>query len=168
MVMGCLAFLVVALTIVPAQGAKPLGVGLLTVLVLSWTVGVIPLRFLVVRLFAAKARARILRGRSDTASPTPHSPERTPRSWRESGMPAIDAKAFLPVCQAQTLIGAALMEGGAMLAVAVYLAEGDLLNIACALLLMAAVALHLPTRWRVIGCVERQLDLIRPERQTAG
>jgi hypothetical protein len=68
------------------------------------------------------------------------------------------------LCQVNLLMRTALLEGAGFALLAAYLVEGRLWTALLALLLLAAIAAHFPTRDRVEAWVERQRSLAEQER----
>ena len=75
---------------------------------------------------------------------------------------------LLGLYNTRTILGGAMLEGAAFFALVTYMVERDPVGLAGAILLILGVALHFPTRSRVIRWSEEQLELLKRERQFAG
>ncbi|NQT15463.1 MAG: hypothetical protein HQ582_22085 [Planctomycetes bacterium] len=76
-----------------------------------------------------------------------------------------DAGKLCSVFMMKTMVETSMLEGAAFFALVAYLIEGITLSLATATVLIVAVALHFPTRGRVVGWIERQLTLLDEQRQ---
>ncbi len=72
-----------------------------------------------------------------------------------------------PLYQTQLIIGAAVLEGGAFFAAIAYMMERNPLALVTAGVLLGALAARFPTSGRVNAWLDRQLGLLREERQSA-
>ena len=79
--------------------------------------------------------------------------------------PSTDAGKLAFVYQVKTIIGAALIEGPAFLALLAYMIEGSQLSLAVAGVMLLGVMAHFPTASRVETWIEGQLQMIKEQRQ---
>lgn len=76
-----------------------------------------------------------------------------------------DAGKLAQVYQTTTIVGCALLESAAFLALLAYLLEGQQVSLAVAGAMLLGVAAHLPIGGRLASWVERQLKLSDEEQQ---
>ncbi len=69
------------------------------------------------------------------------------------------------VYQTTTIIGCALLEGTAFLALVAYLLEGHLASLTVAVVMLIGIALHMPLGDRLATWVDTQLRAIKEEKQ---
>jgi hypothetical protein len=153
LVMGCLFFLLIALTTGPAaKPAKPfepisltmiacglIGIELIAQVVVAWSI-------------TTKARRGMIDG---TYKPVD--------AQQANGQTA-GATYLLSVFQTKTIISGALFEGVAFFSTIVYWIEGNPIALALAVLMILGVAVQFPTQSRIIGWVERQFEVIEQEK----
>jgi hypothetical protein len=121
------------------------GVGLIARAVVVWGI-------------TAKARREIVNGTYASVVPR----QQIGLSPAEDGQRR-DAKYLLAVFQQRTVVSAAMFEGWGFFATIAYMIEGGPASLALAVLLILGVAAHFPSRSRVIGWVEGQLNLVGRE-----
>jgi hypothetical protein len=80
--------------------------------------------------------------------------------------PAGDTGSLAQLYQTQLIVGAAMLEGAAFFAGIAFMLERNPIAAAVALVLLAVLAARFPTRDRVAGWLDRQLELIKEERQS--
>jgi hypothetical protein len=81
--------------------------------------------------------------------------------------PASDTAKLAALYQNQLIIGSALLEGGAFFAGVAYMVERRPIALAAAILLLVVLALRLPTADRIHSWIDRQLALLKEQRQAA-
>ena len=176
LIMGVTIFLLITLFLVPTAinpgpapaaggpGAPALpqlagpGVPLLTYLALGMGIAGLVLSFLIPSVIVASARRKIAKGMwTPTVRATPHS---SPRFY-----PAGDTGKLAFVYQTQLIIGSALCEGMAFFAGIAYMLERNPLALGMALILLAGLAVRIPTRDRVNAWIDQQQSMLQTERQ---
>ena len=80
-------------------------------------------------------------------------------------VPPDDAGKLLAVYQTALIIGAALLEGATFFLAIAYFLEGQILSLIVAGVLMGLLVARFPTRSRVAGWIDRELERIDQERQ---
>jgi hypothetical protein len=155
---GPIVFLVIALVLHArhdAAGGPAPGPALLPVVSVAAVVAaavLIPLSLVVPRLVSDAARKQIAAG----TWPPGQTAEAPPLGDRGPG----DAARLAMVYLQKTIVGAALNEGAAFLAVIAYFLETTPYALALALVLIGGVALRFPRREGVEGWVEDQLGVV--------
>lgn len=125
-----------------------LACGMAAVAVVAW---------LVVPLFAArKFRRQIAAG----AWPPPG------QSSGPLAAPLSDAAKLCALYTVRTIIAVAILEGATFFLVFAYQQQRDPSALGVAVVLMATIAAHLPTRSRVAEWIKRQLEQLEEDRQT--
>ena len=79
-------------------------------------------------------------------------------------MPAPEAGNLLAIFQRKTIVGAAMLDGGAFFAAITYMVEGGPVSLLVAVVLWLGIAAHFPTSSRVTGWIDRQLEWLEQER----
>jgi len=153
LVAGCLTFFVVVCAVSLRGDAADES------LVITYTAIVFACVALVVRtivpgLIVAQGRRRIIEG-TWQGSPTVNA-----RFSEQTG----DAGKLAAVFTTRLIVAAALLEGTAFFAMIAYMLEGSPLALILAAALILGVALHFPTRARLVDWIEEQLTLIEQER----
>jgi hypothetical protein len=164
MLLGLVTFLVVILAVVPApkppappapgEGGGPTQpLPVLTVTAYTFAVILLPLSLVVPKLLSDAQRSRIAVGNRSPAGP-PDAPATDD-----------DISRLALVYQARKIVGVAMNEGAAFLALVAYMIERNSVALGLSLALIACVALRFPTRTAVANWINGQLELIRQERQ---
>jgi hypothetical protein len=162
LLLGLVSFLVVILAVVPApKPPAPLAPGegggpteplpVLTVTAYTFAVILVPLSLVVPKLLSDAQRSKIAAGNRSPDAPGP----------------ADDVSRLALVYQARKIVGAAMTEGAAFLALVAYMIERNSVALGLSLALIVCVALRFPTRAAVASWIDGQLELIRQERQSA-
>jgi hypothetical protein len=145
----------------PAAVAAESPLPIITSVAIAFGAVLLPVSFVVPGLVAKQQRrAFASAGMTASASPAP-----TPSGQSDtataplSGLPA----AFL----SQLIIGAAINEGAAFLALAAYLIEKNPIALAMAIVLIAGVIARFPTAGRVERWIEQQQEKLRKEQLDA-
>jgi hypothetical protein len=176
MIMGVVAFLVIVLFLVPtainpgpapaaggpgAPALPPLagpGVPLITYIAVAMGIAGLVLSFIIPGIYVAKARREIAKG---IWTPTATSePAQTAKLY-----PAGDTGKLAVVYQIQLIIGLALCEGMAFFAGIAFMLERNSLALGMALILLASLAIRIPTRDRVNAWIDQQQSKLQTERQ---
>jgi len=145
---GCVFFLAVVLSIRLRGGAAPAGPGpLLAYVAVGFAVMALVARA-VVPTVLVRAGLRRLAARQTEASD-----------------PAGAVAALWRLFSTRTIVCGAILEGAAFFALVAYLVEGAAIALAVALLLIAALALHFPTRSGTARWIQRQRESLEQERQ---
>jgi hypothetical protein len=165
LLLSLVSFLVVILAVVP--GPKPpappaAGEGggpteplpVLTVMAYTFAVILLPLSLVVPKLLSDAQRSKIAAGKWSAAG-QPDAPG-----------PADDVSRLALVYQARKIIGAAMNEGAAFLALIASMIERNSVALGLSLALIICVALRFPRRAAVANWIDGQLELIRQERQS--
>lgn len=131
------------------------GMQVITLAALCMGLADLVLSQIVPALATARGRSQIAREKLVTKDPAKLSPTAL----------ASDAGRLLAIYQSQTILGAALAEGGAFFALIAFMLERHWAALGLAVVLAVVVAYHFPTRDRLAGWLDRQLALIQEERQ---
>jgi hypothetical protein len=174
LIMGVSIFLLITLFLVPAAinpgpapaaggpGAPALppldgpGVPLITYLAVGMGITGLVLSFIIPGVVVASARRQIAKG---TWAPM-SDPTKSGKIY-----PAGDTGKLAVVYQTQLIIGSALCESMAFFAAIAYMLERNPLALGMALILLAAIAVHFPTRGRVNTWIDQQQSMLQTERQ---
>ena len=174
LVAGCVSLLVVFLSIAPPKppAAADNPVAMLTLVAALFAGIAVIARLVVLATIASKGRRAILEGNfrefpGGTASIPPAAPPRPDRGPEQPGEPPGDAGNLMTLFHVRTIVGAAVLEGCAFFASIAYFLERNPLALGLAIFLILGVAAHFPTRSRMVGWVERQLQWLEQERQFA-
>jgi hypothetical protein len=165
LVIGCLFFLGIVLLLKPpavAAGAQ-LPNHLLTMIAMVFVLLAIGARLIIPSVIVASARQSILKGTSP-APGTRAGDEKLAEFLDRTG----DAGRLWLAYLTRTIVGAAILEGTAFYCLITYMIERTPLALGLALGLIAALAMHLPTRSRVIHWIEDQLRILEQQRQFRG
>jgi hypothetical protein len=153
---GVVAFLVIILLFVPRLGNggaanAGLAANLPIITYASAAVGasVLVLSFVVPRLVVSQSLKQL-------AKKTALNPDKSDDE---------DTAALLPIYQSQLMVGAALLEGGAFFAAIAYMLERQPLALVAAGILLGVLVTRAPTRERLRGWVDQQLEQVGEERQ---
>jgi hypothetical protein len=152
MLVGSSSALVIFAAIQGQRPARPAdAVPLVSYIGVAFAGFMLLLSFLMPLVTVAAARTRIARG-----------------SFGDPQMviPPDDRGKLLEVYQTALILGAALLEGSTFFLAIAYFLEGLVLDLVAAGVLLGALAARFPTRARVVGWLERQLDLIARVRRT--
>jgi F0F1-type ATP synthase membrane subunit c/vacuolar-type H+-ATPase subunit K len=79
-----------------------------------------------------------------------------------------DRKSLLKLLVTRTIIGAALTEGVALLAIIAYMIEKSPISLGLSVFLLLVIASHFPTRSRVVSWVEREVEGLEMARGMGG
>jgi hypothetical protein len=176
LIMGVVSFLIIVIFMVPTAinpGPAPAaggpgapnmpalagpGVPLLTYLAVGMGVAGLVLSFIIPSVIVTSARRKIAKG---TWTPTAISDStQTAKLY-----PAGDTGKLAFVYQTQLIIGSALCEGMAFFATIAYMLERNPLALGMALILLAGLAIRIPTRNRVNAWIDQQQSMLQSERQ---
>ncbi|MFH1269062.1 MAG: hypothetical protein ABIK89_25325 [Planctomycetota bacterium] len=162
LVMGSFAFLVVAIVIVQRGIVEPLDEGppLVTYIAILFAAADFIAWLIVPRVMVTRARRDIAKGTWQMPSEQGARAD-LDRFLEQTG----DAGKLLVAFQTKTIIGSAIFEGVAFLAVIAYMLENSPLALSLAIAMIIAVAAHFPTRSGVVHWIEDQLRLIEQEQQ---
>jgi hypothetical protein len=138
----------------PAQ-ASPM----ISYMAVAVAVVAIPLSLLVPSLVVKTARKQIAQG-------TWRPPDRGTGTLPQGALS--DTLCFAAVYQTSLIVGAALNEGAAFLALIAYMVEGLPAILGLAVLLIVGVAARFPTRARVEQWIDAQKELLLEEKQAGG
>lgn len=148
LVCGCVTFLLVAILVGQTVGALAADVRpLMTYLAVGFAAVGLIARMVIPDTVVARGRRRI------AASQTRELEETRVRG------------ALLPLFSVRTLLAAAIAEGVTFFMLTAYLLEQSRLALILAVVLIAGVATHMPTRRGVVHWIDQQLKLIEQERQ---
>ena len=136
-----------------ATPSEPLPV--MTVMAYTFAVILLPLSLVVPKIFSDAARTKIATGKWNPGRQTGDAPP-----------PADDLGKLAMVYQARKIMGAAMNEGAAFLALIAYMLERNNVALGLALALMVCLATRFPLRAAVANWLEGQLDLVRRQRQS--
>jgi hypothetical protein len=155
LVAGCTIFLAIALCVSVGRGAvgRP---PLLSYVALGSGVLVLLARAVVPQRIVAAGRQKILRQEG-------RNPAR--RDVRES---ASTLGRLLQLFATSTVVPSVMIEGTALLLLIAYVVEGWLPALIVAVVLIAVLALQMPTRARLIHWIDDQFTLLEQERQRGG
>jgi len=162
---GCLIFLVVVVTLVQLGKTEP-DRGL------AWAMNLVLVVFLIADMIARAIVPGMVvaRGRQQIAAGAWGRMEGSGQQQTAEFLEFIertgDAGRLLGLYTSRTIIAAAILEGLAFFAIIAYLLTQSLLALAVAILLVAALAFHIPTRSGVLHWIEDQLQLIDQERRS--
>jgi hypothetical protein len=167
LVAGCSFFLAIVL-IVSRDGAGGGGQPLLSYVAIAC--GVIALL-----AGAVAARAIVAAGRRNILRKAGRAPIGGTRSMHhrmgvrgDTSEESAVVASLLPLLSSATIAACAMLEGAAFFLLVAYLVEQWLPALIVAVAMIVLLALHLPTRSRVIHWVEDQLALLGQERQLGG
>jgi hypothetical protein len=162
LIMGVASFLIIVIFMVPtAIGAPEFPEPVIpqfTYLAVGMGIVGLVLSFIVPSMIVASARRKIAKGIwTPTAMSDPTQPAKV--------YPAGDTGKLAVVYQTQLIIGSALCEGMAFLATIAYMLERNPLALGMALILIAGLAVRIPTRDRVNAWIDQQQSKLQMERQ---
>jgi hypothetical protein len=171
LVAGVLMFLAIATVVARADGGGRAGQApVLTYVAAVFAIAAVLAAWIARTVIVARGRRRIVEGtwqlpqRAYVQTPPERAaPAQITQSLEQTG----DAGKLLFVFQTRTIVSAAELEGAAFFAVISYLLERHPPAMILAIILIAGVAAHLPTRGRVIRWIEEQLRLVEDERRLA-
>jgi hypothetical protein len=176
MIMGVTAFLAIVMFMVPTAinlGPAPAAGGpgapafpgeagtempLITYLAVGMGIVGLVLSFIVPSMFVASARRKIAKG---MCSPTATGDPAQLAKFYAAG----DTGKLAVVYQTQLIIGSALCEGMAFFATVAYMVERNPLALGMALILLAGLAVRIPTRNRGNAWIDQQQSMLQTERQ---
>lgn len=155
MAAGLLTFLAIVSTLDLSERQAP-GQALPVITVAAFTFAAIfvPLSLVVPGLFSDAARKRIAQGKWIVGKVPPG-----------VAAPITDAGRLALVYQTRKIIGVALTEGPAFLALIAYMLEGAPAALGLAIALIVGVAARVPQRAQVVQWIEAQLDRLALDRQ---
>jgi hypothetical protein len=122
-------------------------------------------RLFVTRQTVGKARREIASGTYQRSGAKRRGGSPSPSASDVRNGQRSDAQCLLSVFQSKTIVSVGMFEGIALWPAAAFLVEGNPINLGLAVLLMLGVAMHFPTRSRVIRWVEQQLDALQQEKR---
>ena len=158
MVAGCVMFLVIVL-VIPGGAGIALDTPLLTYIALAFAAAAVVARLVVPGIVVAQARRKILSGDWKVAARAP-----TAGSTASTGQDD-DASKLAQVFMVRTIVAAAILEGAIFLSLIVCLLQRSTLTLGLAVVLLAALAAHFPTRAGVDRWLADQMRLLDEERQ---
>jgi hypothetical protein len=145
----------------PPSGAMDIG-EILAWISVGYGVVAMVCSFFVPRLIVNRQRRRIAEGKWDATAFTAR-----PRGAAQTAPPLESDTAKLAVIYTtQLIIGAAFLEGGAMLAAVAYLLGKQPVALSAAILLICLLVAEFPTRARVAAWLDRQMQRLMLERQS--
>ena len=153
--MGPVVYLGVVFSIAPPLQPAGGGETLLTYLACGMAAASVAAWLLIPPLVSARFRRQIAAGT-------------WPPSVQPAGLqgtPLNDAGKLCAAYNIRTIIAVALLEGAAFFLVTAYQLERNRLALAIAALLIGMILLHMPTRDRVAGWIETQLQRLEDDRQ---
>ena len=164
MILGVIALLAIALTIGP-QIAPPAGhvdgqpprTPVISYGAVACGAVLLVASLVVPQVVAGAGRRKIAAG---TWQPGQGGPMFSDEFFERTG----DAGRLYGVLLVSTIIGAAILEGGGLLAGVAYLVEGQLLALGVAVVLLFALVLRFPTRARVEQWIDEKLELVQQDR----
>jgi len=153
LVAGPLVFLAIVVVLVQQGFPAVAGIApILTYVAVAHVVMAVLARVIVPNLIVARARRRIIQGTFA---------QLFARLFEQTG----DAGRLFFVFCVRTIVGAAILESAAFMALITYLIEGAPVALILAVAMIIAVAAHFPTRAGVLHWIEDQLRLIEQEQQ---
>jgi hypothetical protein len=169
LVAGLLTFLAIVLVLIQQGFAgAPEVATILTGVAVAMAVAAVLARLTVPPMIVARARRRIAQGTWQVpqaaqaqSAYSQASQEDAARFLEQTG----DAGRLFFVLVSKTIVAAAIVEGAAFFALIAYMLGRSPLALALAILMIAAVAAHFPTRSGVMSWIEGQLRLVEQERQ---
>jgi len=162
LVAGCAMFLVVVLVVAPTMAAdRRQDMPLITYVATGFAVVSLIVRAVVPGIVVTLGRRRILNGNWPMPASRGGSQPINVEFIERTG----DAGRLAVLSLNRTIIAAAMLEGAAFFALVAYMIERLPLALVVAVALIVGVALHFPTRSRLVHWVEDQLALIEQERQ---
>lgn len=163
LVTGPLVFLIFAL-VTRGGAAKPReGASIATYAAIGLAVCAITARMIVPDLVTAAARKKIASGNWQVGGEDGGS-DRTNDFFQQTG----DAGKLCIVFQTRLIIGSALLEGSAFLAILAFLFEGLIFALLLACLLLMGILLGFPTASVVEHWIDGQLQLLKEDRRLLG
>jgi hypothetical protein len=154
---GCVTFLVVVLVAVGVPGLPD------SPPIMAWVAAVIAavmvlLRLMIPAIFVARSRRKIRQG----AFKSPIG--KFPAVSLEAAGPDSAQNALAQVFLSKTILAAAILEGAVFLLLVAYLVEHAPMSLMLAVLLIVALALHVPTQSQAEGWLQDQTRLLGEER----
>jgi hypothetical protein len=159
LVMGCMIFLAVVVSIRLSQNVQNNTGPLLTYMGIGFGLLMFVLSLIVPRAMVANARKQIAQGTWPSAAAGGRHPGAVER-LRAKG----DVGQLCALYQMQRIIAAAMLEGATFFNLIAYLQEGDTTSLVAAALLLAAMLRLFPTRGGVENFLVEQGELLRQER----
>ncbi|HYW80641.1 MAG TPA: hypothetical protein VE890_13740 [Thermoguttaceae bacterium] len=159
LVAGCLTFLVVVLVVsdrVGAAGQLPV----ITYVAIGFACVALVVRMIVPGIVVAQGRRRIAEGTWNLPAGRGFQPPLNSEFIERTG----DAGKLAMLFMTRMIIAAALLEGAAFCSMVAYMVEQSPMALIVAGVMIIGVALHFPTRSRLIHWIEDQLTLIEQER----
>ena len=167
MVLGCLFLLAVPVFLAP-QPMQPVGQELITWVAVGFAGIMSVARLVILPVLARHARRGVLRSTLQSL-PTP-APKSFGGRMPQSGSPdeevaqaGVEVR-LLPAFHVRTILGAAMFEGCALVALVCCMVERSPVALGLAIALILGVAGHVPTRSRVVRWIEEQRELLQQER----
>jgi hypothetical protein len=158
MTVGVAVFLIIVIAVVGLPGKGP-DMPVPTYLAIAVAAAMLATRAIVPGVYAAYARRSILAGTWKG-----YSLIKPARSADLAGSES-DAPKLEEVFAARTIAAAAMIESAALFSVVAYLGEHLPLSLGLAVVLLVALAAHVPTRSRTQRWIEGQMRLLEQERQ---
>jgi hypothetical protein len=152
LLMGCLGFLGLVLTLRQAGNAQNPNPPLLTYMGAGFALLMLVLSLVVPYVTVATARKQMANAKSSLPS----------CSGAMHGMS--DAGHLCVLYHTQLIVGAAMLEGATFFCLIAYLVEGELMSLAAAGVLMLFLLARFPTRTRLESFLIEQGELLRQER----
>ncbi|HUU82368.1 MAG TPA: hypothetical protein VM243_02585 [Phycisphaerae bacterium] len=167
MIAGVVALLVIALLIGPqmespagdADGAPP-RTPVITYVAVACAAAMLVASLVLPQLLTVVGRRRIAAGAHSSRRTGQGGPMFTPAFFKRTG----DAGRLCAVLFMSTIIGAAMLEGGALLGGVAYLVEGQQFALIAAVVLLFVLLLRFPTRSRAERWISEQAERIQQER----
>jgi hypothetical protein len=153
---GCITFLAIVLVVVGVPGLPDVP-PILTWIAAAIAATMVMARLVVPAIFVARARRKIRQG----AFKAPMG--KFPVVSSDSVATDSAVNALAQVFLSKTILAAAILEGAVFLLLVAYLVEHAPMSLMLAVLLIVALALHLPTYSQVEGWIQDQTRLLREE-----
>ena len=157
---GSVVFLIVAIVLSGAIAVEAGNTPILTYVALGFAAMVLLARPIVSNIIVATGRSRIAKGTWQ-----PPGGQQANRAMSELLERMGDAGKLVVINQVRTIVAGALLEGAAFLLLVVYLAEHSWISLAVAIVFILTLAMHFPTRQRLIAWIENQLAVLEQQRQ---
>jgi hypothetical protein len=162
LVLGCVIFLIVVVSIRLSQNLQNNSAPLLTYMGIGFGLLMFVVSLIAPRVMVATARKQIAKGTWPSAAAEARYPGAVEKLHGTS-----DVGQLCALYQTQLIIGAAMLEGATFFNLIAYLQEGDPTSLVAAGLLLAAMLRLFPTRGGVENFLIEQGELLRQERLTA-
>ncbi len=157
---GSVVFLIIAMILAGGIAAAADNPPILTYTALGFAATILLVRAIVPNVIVATGRSQIAQG--TWKSPGGHQANGAFSAMLER---MGDAGRLVIINQVRTIIAAALLEGATFLLLVAYLVEHSWISLSVAIMFILALAMHFPTRQRLVEWIENQLALLEQERQ---